>query len=73
MDRGKVAGPMVKDIHVAKSASEFIYTNLREANLHYANLREADLWGAKLTGANLSEAKFCRTTMPDGSTNNDDC
>ncbi len=42
--------------------------NLRGANLRGANLREADL-----TGANLSEAKFCRTTMPDGSTNNDDC
>ena len=28
MDRGKVAGPMVKDIHVEKSASEFIYTKM---------------------------------------------
>ena len=28
MDRGKVAGPMVKDLHVEKSASEFIYTKM---------------------------------------------
>jgi len=62
--------------------------NLIEANLREANLREADLSGAslyradlsgadlsgaKLYKADLSGAKFCNTTMPDGSINNSDC
>ncbi len=52
--------------------------NLTNANLRNANLTEADLRGAKLTdaitlGAVQSGAKFCRTIMPDGKLNNQDC
>ena len=58
-------------------------TNLQGANLTNANLRnailiEADLRTAKLIdaitwGAVQSGAKFCRTIMPDGRLNNQDC
>ena len=52
--------------------------NLRGANLNGASLYGARLQGANLRGANLnnvdlSRAKFCNTTMPDGSINNSDC
>ena len=66
LSRANLAGANLRGANLREA-------NLREANLYYANLREANLKEADLTGANLSEAKFCRTTMPDGSTNNDDC
>ena len=47
--------------------------NLRGANLSSANLRGADLTGVNLEYTNLSRAKFCNTTMTDGSINNSDC
>ncbi len=50
--------------------------DLREARLISANLRHADLSGANLTdarNANSSGAKFCNTTMPNGSIANRDC
>ena len=50
--------------------------DLREARLISANLRHSDLSGANLTdarNANSSGAKFCNTTMPDGSIANRDC
>jgi len=52
--------------------------DLTEANLTNADLTNANLTLANLTGANLSEdnwrkAKFCQTTMPDGTLNNRDC
>lgn len=53
--------------------------NLTNANLTNADLREANLFEADLTGANLREvrnrnaAKFCKTTMPDGTVNDRDC
>ena len=66
LSRANLAGANLRGANLREA-------NLREANLYYANLREANLKEADLTGVNLSEAKFCRTTMPDGSTNNDDC
>ena len=43
-------------------------------DVNKANFWEADLRGAVLDGVrNLERAKFCNTTMPDGSINNDDC
>ena len=54
--------------------------NLQKADLLETNLKESDLWnanlkGANLVGANLTEAKFCKTTMPDGTvkTHKPDC
>jgi uncharacterized protein YjbI with pentapeptide repeats len=53
--------------------------DLSRANLTNADLREANLFEADLTGANLREvrnrnaAKFCKTTMPDGTLNDRDC
>ena len=57
--------------------------DLRSANLHDADLSSANLMGANLMGANLGsaklidadlkDAKFCNTTMPDGTINNEDC
>jgi uncharacterized protein YjbI with pentapeptide repeats len=52
--------------------------NLTGANVTGADLAEADLTNAKLVLANLSkgnwrEARFCQTTMPDGTVNNRDC
>jgi uncharacterized protein YjbI with pentapeptide repeats len=44
-----------------------------KANLCDADLRGAELNGADLTGADLTKAKFCQTTMPDGTLNNRDC
>ena len=43
------------------------------ANLSGVNLSGADLWGTHLHKANYTGAKFCNTTMPDGSINNSDC
>jgi hypothetical protein len=47
--------------------------DLISANLKNADLRLADLTDATLTGANLEGAKFCNTTMPDGTLSNQDC
>ncbi len=52
--------------------------DLSEAMLISADLRHADLSGANLTDAHkhntyLTGAKFCNTTMPDGSIANRDC
>ncbi len=55
------------------SEAMLISADLRHADLSGANLTDAHKHNTYLTGAKLSEAKFCRTTMPDGSTNNDDC
>ena len=47
--------------------------DLSEANMRKADLRDDDLSNAKLSGANVEGAKFCNTTMPDGSKNNSGC
>ncbi|MDI9638748.1 pentapeptide repeat-containing protein [Oscillatoria amoena NRMC-F 0135] len=38
-----------------------------------ANLTEANFEGASLKGALLEQAKFCKTTMPDGTLSNRNC
>lgn len=38
-----------------------------------ANLTEATFEGASLKGALMEQAKFCKTTMPDGTISNRDC
>jgi uncharacterized protein YjbI with pentapeptide repeats len=48
-------------------------TNLSEITLNGADLREANLRGAILKDHWTDYAKFCNTTMPNGSINNDDC
>src|SRR5438874_414278 len=53
-------------------------SDLRKADLSGAKLADADLYLADLTGASLDGAKtdtarFCRTTMPDGTVNNKSC
>jgi len=58
--------------------ADLLYANLSGADLHEAELRGADLRNANLQNADLrrailSGAKFCNTTMPDGSINNRDC
>jgi Pentapeptide repeats (8 copies) len=60
------------------NGAHFNRTDLREANLLWANLSEANLseanlFRANLRGADLENAKFCKTTMPDGTVNNRDC
>ena len=53
--------------------------NLTRAWLSGVNLTDANLTGADLTDAenfntaNTTGAKFCKTVMPDGSTNNSGC
>ena len=53
--------------------------NLTGANLNGANLTDANLMGANLNDAknfntaDTTGAKFCKTIMPDGSTNNSGC
>jgi hypothetical protein len=47
--------------------------NFGKSNLDSACLIDADLTDANLKGANLKDAIFCRTTMPDGSTNDSGC
>ena len=72
------------DLHEAKlRESDLRGADLQRADLQgadlsysempYADLNEADLQGADLFGANLKNAKFCKTTMPDGSIANRDC
>jgi Pentapeptide repeats (8 copies) len=48
-------------------------TKLGLADLTGANLLGASLFGADLAGATTDGAMFCRTLMPDGSTNNGSC
>ena len=63
---------------------DFSWALLMNDDLSGVNLREANLSGANLTEANLEDvlhfysvdttgATFCRTIMPDGSTNNSGC
>lgn len=47
--------------------------NLTKANLSGSCLVDATLSGATTTNTNLYNATFCRTVMPDGSTNNSGC
>ena len=46
---------------------------LSGANLSGVDLNEVNLSAADLAGANLTEAKFCNTTMGDGTINNSGC
>ena len=60
------------------SEANLFYTNLSAADLSGANLsgvdlNEVNLSAADLEGANLAEAKFCNTTMDDGTINNSGC
>lgn len=53
-------------------------TILRDAQLDRADFTRVDLEGADLTGASMSEiravsAKWCGTTMPDGTVNDSRC
>jgi hypothetical protein len=74
------------DLHGAALSGAYLSgADLREADLRGANLTKADLREANLRGANLrkavlseaklelADAKFCNTTMPDGTVNNRDC
>jgi hypothetical protein len=54
--------------HANLGGADLRGADLRIANLHNANLRHADLAHADLTGA-----RFCDTTMPDGSRDNAGC
>ena len=47
--------------------------NLGGANLVDANLAHANLKGANLEGANLKGVRYCKTRMPDKTTNNSGC
>ena len=60
------------------SYADLNYTDLSEADLRNASLMGSNLKNSILEGANLKDAKlwgakFCNTTMPDGSINNRDC
>ena len=46
---------------------------LTGASLRYADFSESNLDGAAFDRVDLQGAKFCNTTMPDGSINNQDC
>jgi uncharacterized protein YjbI with pentapeptide repeats len=54
------------------SGADLLRAHLHEANLTGVDLSRADLTGAKLDGTKLENAKFCQTTMPDGTVNNRD-
>jgi hypothetical protein len=53
--------------------ADLISANLKNADLRLADLTDATLTDANLTDANLEGAKFCNTTMPDGTLSNKDC
>ncbi|WP_081851256.1 pentapeptide repeat-containing protein [Bradyrhizobium sp. URHD0069] len=58
--------------------ANLIGANLNEAKLASANLTGANLLGASLfkadlTGTTVDQATFCRTLMPNGTTNNTSC
>ncbi len=56
------------------SGADASRSNFAGANLGRACLVDADLTGAAVTGTtNLTGAIFCRTTMPDSSTNDSGC
>lgn len=54
------------------TSANVAYANLSHADLTRADLSFATLRGANVTGAAMA-ATFCRTTMPDGTTNNANC
>ena len=37
------------------------------------NLKDANLKGALINGGNIQKARYCNTTMPDGSVANSGC
>lgn len=47
--------------------------NFKSSQLSHVCFVDATLTGANLKGTNISDAIFCRTTMPDGSTQNTGC
>ena len=55
------------------SGAVLAQSNLEGADLSGADLSNIDLTGANLTDANITRVKFCKTTMPDGTTNNSGC
>ena len=62
-----------EDLDKLQDTYNCVKCDLRGAILREANLTGANLYKADLMSANLRGARFCRTTMPDGSINNDDC
>ena len=68
--------------NVYLTGADLTGANLKDTDLYNANLKNTNLTGAFLLRAylykaNLTDAyggaRFCNTTMPDGSINNDDC
>lgn len=65
-------------IGVNFEAAQLIGTDLSDMTLTRAdfqntNLLLADLQGSSVAQVNFGGARYCRTTLPDGSVNNDDC
>ena len=55
------------------SGANLTGADLGGANLNGACIVDADLSGANMQGVTAEHAIFCRTRMPDGSTNNSGC
>lgn len=53
--------------------ADLLNANLSDADLSGANLNDADLSYIDLRGADLKDALFCKTKMPHGKENNQDC
>ena len=47
--------------------------NLKRANMGWSSLYGANLLGAQIDGADLAGVTFCKTIMPDGTANNNNC
>ena len=47
--------------------------NLKGANMGWSSLYGANLLGAQIDGADLAGVTFCKTIMPDGTANNNNC
>jgi len=47
--------------------------NLKGANMGWSSLYGANLLGAQIGGADLAGVTFCKTIMPDGTANNNNC
>jgi uncharacterized protein YjbI with pentapeptide repeats len=61
------------NLRYADLTADLSDADLSGADLTGANLYRALLDGAELTGAITTDAYFCRTSMPNGSTNNANC
>jgi uncharacterized protein YjbI with pentapeptide repeats len=71
LHRADLHGATLSEAHL--HGADLSHANLHSARFHNAHLHDANLHNADVRRASFTGAKFCHTTMANGSINDSDC